>query len=111
MLLIGSPPGHAADVWVGTDIGGDGSKNEWYVQTHRIQDNEDLTGFNVPLKLVVNGRLGNNRMHTFRMIDGTWYCKQTNSSREFIPVNGYGLYEKMFDAVRPYSESAKRHPR
>ena len=48
----------AEDVWVITENSG-GYKHEYYVQTHRIKDLE--MGFIVPVKLVLNGRLGGTR--------------------------------------------------
>ena len=100
----------AEDVWVYSKSGDD-----YYVQTHLIKDIE--IGFIVPLKLVTNGRLGNNRLHTFRYIQdekegyNCWYCKQTRSTHDYEIVNGTELYEKMFDACVPYAKYAKKYPR
>ncbi|MBR3457480.1 MAG: hypothetical protein IKH16_04915 [Selenomonadaceae bacterium] len=64
----------AEDVWAITENSG-GYKYEYYAQTHLIKDIE--IGFMVPVKQVVNGRLGHNRMYIFRYMDdgayGTWY--------------------------------------
>ena len=38
----------AADVWIMTEQGG-GSVNEWYVQTHRIEEDLEKKMFTVPL--------------------------------------------------------------
>jgi len=103
----------AADVWVYTSYSG-GDKEDWYVQTHLIKEDVSTREFKVPLKLVINGRLGNNRLHAFRLLGGdhyTWYCRQANSSREFTLVNGNELYERMFDACIPYASLAKKFPR
>lgn len=66
------------DVWIQSDARGD-----WYVQTHRISEDFDSKEFTVPLKLVVEGRVGNNRPQLFKYSGGIWYAKYRDSSMDF----------------------------
>ena len=92
----------AADVYV-TD--------ELYVQTHLIKEDFDNKEFTVPFKMVLNGKLLNNRLHTFRYASGKWYIKQTNAVRNWDLVNDYYTYQKAFDACIPYCKLAQQYPR
>ena len=102
-----NPPG---DVWIETE-NSDGFKKEWYVQTHRISENFEAKEFVVPLKLIVNGRLGNNRPQRFKYSGGIWYAKYRDSSMDFDFVNSNEIYRKMFDACKPYCKLAQMYPR
>ena len=98
-----NPPG---DVWIQSDASGD-----WYVQTHKISEDSDKKEFTVPLKLVVNGKLGNNRPQLFKYSGGSWYAKYRDSSMDFELVNSNELYRKMFDACKPSCRLAQSYPR
>ena len=110
VLLIFSSTALAEDVWVLTEYQGR-DKCEWYVQTESIVEDFDNKTFDVPLKLVINDKLGDSRRQTFSLVGDVWYVKPSNSGQSPQEVNSREIYQKMFDACIPNCKLAQTYPR
>ena len=100
----------AADVWILTTSKG-ADKFEWYIQSENITEDFDNKTFEVSLKLVMNGKLSDTHRQTFSFVDNVWYVKQSNSGQTPQEVNRREIYQKMFDACKPYCKLAQDYPR
>ena len=100
----------AADVWVLTTSKG-ADKFEWYIQSENIVEDFDNKTFEVSLKLVMNGKLSDTHRQTFSFVDDIWYVKQSNSGQTPQAVNSREIFQKMFDACKPYCKLAQDYPR
>ena len=109
-LMIFSSTALAADVWVLTTSKG-ADKFEWYIQTEDIAEDSANKTFEVSLKLVMNGKLSDTHRQTFSFVDNIWYIKQSNSGQTPQEVNRREIYQKMFDACKPYCKLAQTYPR
>ena len=100
----------AEDVWVLTTSKG-ADKFDWYIQTETIAEDFDDKTFDVSLKLVLNGKLGDIHRQTFSFVDNIWYVKQSNSGQTPQAVNSREIFQKIFDACKPYCKLAQTYPR